>query len=588
VRYTYDRSRTRVTDYPASFFAEPKPSSNVSEDNFLDYNTLGSIAGPPPTAPQTDAEALADATLFRSSMGFNADPTYVTSTLHDPALAASAGEWGVPLTEDELNEMQIRQALATSMQPLRQYGLDHGSEFAGDWIDEAHGGLVYTAWTANAAAHLEDLKAIFPYADRLRVTTVPATLTDLDTLRDKLDADWDSGALEAAGFDPTMLAEDETTDTVKLGVPTPTADLATKLTTTYGSRAQLVQQDVRTPARHYPPLVAGLLIEDREPGGWGQCTDAYSLRYLKGGERSYARLTAGHCGDRGSLWKWRPGNPDATGTGTRLGRMKFDTLPNHPEKKTYDDAAAISESGSDKSPVVRRSAHTFMTITGVQKRVVGHQGEEQPNGAPVCQDGVFTFVKKNEESCGSLDTVNGTNSYKDERDGHTYRYKVRHVDTAIMGSRSGDSGAAVYTKHGVAVGVLEGGSDGFTDFEEIGWVTSALRDPKASQDPDVVTGTPRTAPPSAATYGATNVGANQATLHGVVNPHGLPTKYYFKLGMSTNYDETSNMFSVGTDRTAHKVSYTAAGLGSGTWHYRVFAVNDAGTTSGADKTFRMP
>lgn len=136
--------------------------------------------------------------------------------------------------------------------------------------------------------------------------------------------------------------------------------------------------------------------------------------------------------------------------------------------------------------------------------------------------------------------------------------------------------------------MLTGGSDGFTDFEEIGWVTSALRDPKASQDPDVVTGTPRTAPPSAATYGTTNVGANQATLHGVVNPHGLPTKYYFKWGTSTNYDEMSDMFSIGSDRTAHKVSYTAAGLGSGTWHYSVFAVNDAGTKSGADKTFRMP
>jgi hypothetical protein len=84
-----------------------------------------------------------------------------------------------------------------------------------------------------------------------------------------------------------------------------------------------------------------------------------------------------------------------------------------------------------------------------------------------------------------------------------------------------------------------------------------------SAAPQVVTGT------------ATNVTPGSATLNGTVDPSGRATTWFFEYGTSTGY---------GTG--AVSVSAAISGLTTGrTYHYRLSATSDAGTSHGSDQTF---
>ncbi len=93
-------------------------------------------------------------------------------------------------------------------------------------------------------------------------------------------------------------------------------------------------------------------------------------------------------------------------------------------------------------------------------------------------------------------------------------------------------------------------------------------------------------PPTAATLSASGVTAGSAMLNATVNPQGTATSCYFEFGFTTNYGSFSatNTLPSGTNSLAGATSI--AGLASGTLHhYRVVAINAAGTTTGQDMTF---
>jgi hypothetical protein len=92
------------------------------------------------------------------------------------------------------------------------------------------------------------------------------------------------------------------------------------------------------------------------------------------------------------------------------------------------------------------------------------------------------------------------------------------------------------------------------------------------------------AAPSATTNGAT-AHPTTATLYGTVNPNGAATNYYFEYGPTTAYGATSQTESAGSGKKALNVHIGVADLTPGTYHYRIVATNDAGTATGADRTF---
>ena len=91
--------------------------------------------------------------------------------------------------------------------------------------------------------------------------------------------------------------------------------------------------------------------------------------------------------------------------------------------------------------------------------------------------------------------------------------------------------------------------------------------------------------PGVVTGPASGIGATSATLNGSVDANGRATSWYFEYGTSTSYgSKTSTKSASGTN--AASVSAAVSGLQAGrTYHFRLVASSDGGTTNGADATF---
>jgi hypothetical protein len=92
--------------------------------------------------------------------------------------------------------------------------------------------------------------------------------------------------------------------------------------------------------------------------------------------------------------------------------------------------------------------------------------------------------------------------------------------------------------------------------------------------------------PAAVTGGASNVTSSSATLSGTVDPSGRPTTSFFEYGTSTSYGHKTSVANDGLGTDPVGVSATVTGLSAGhTYHFRLVATSDAGTSHGADQSF---
>lgn len=94
--------------------------------------------------------------------------------------------------------------------------------------------------------------------------------------------------------------------------------------------------------------------------------------------------------------------------------------------------------------------------------------------------------------------------------------------------------------------------------------------------------------PSVAANAAESIDATSAQLAGSVNPDGLPTTYRFEYGTTTGYGGRAPAVDAdaGSGRSEVTVTAPLAGLQpETTYHYRLVAVNAAGTSASGDRTF---
>jgi hypothetical protein len=92
--------------------------------------------------------------------------------------------------------------------------------------------------------------------------------------------------------------------------------------------------------------------------------------------------------------------------------------------------------------------------------------------------------------------------------------------------------------------------------------------------------------PAVVTGGTSKVTQTSAVLHGTVNPNASSTTYFFQWGLTTGYGVNAAARSAGSGVKPVAVAQTAAGLIPGTtYHYRLVATNQFGTTVGADRMF---
>jgi len=94
--------------------------------------------------------------------------------------------------------------------------------------------------------------------------------------------------------------------------------------------------------------------------------------------------------------------------------------------------------------------------------------------------------------------------------------------------------------------------------------------------------------PDAMTESVSSLKINTVTLNGSVNPNYLSTIIAFEWGTSTSYGNTlTAILSPVTGSTSVNVSSDLSGLTPGTtYHFRINATNELGTTTGDDMTFK--
>jgi len=93
-------------------------------------------------------------------------------------------------------------------------------------------------------------------------------------------------------------------------------------------------------------------------------------------------------------------------------------------------------------------------------------------------------------------------------------------------------------------------------------------------------------PPGATTGAATGIGTTTATLNGTVDPNSRDTTFYFEYGTSTSYGTKTAVKSAGSGASPQNEAAGISKLQVGrTYHFRIVATSDAGTTTGSDATF---
>ncbi len=93
-------------------------------------------------------------------------------------------------------------------------------------------------------------------------------------------------------------------------------------------------------------------------------------------------------------------------------------------------------------------------------------------------------------------------------------------------------------------------------------------------------------PPRISIEPVSGAGQHEATLHAQVNPDQLASTYRFQYGESAGYGQETTSNSAGSGSTPQSVSAVLSSLSVGTtYHYRIVAENEAGTTTGPDEVF---
>jgi hypothetical protein len=96
-----------------------------------------------------------------------------------------------------------------------------------------------------------------------------------------------------------------------------------------------------------------------------------------------------------------------------------------------------------------------------------------------------------------------------------------------------------------------------------------------------------TSAPTVSTSNAAGATFSSAVVYGGVNPNGLITNYVFQYGTTSGYGGQTPLAPAGNGTISIRLNQTISGLQPGTtYHYRIVAVNSAGTSNGKDRTFK--
>jgi hypothetical protein len=233
---------------------------------------------PPPVAPSpeladlTEAE-IAKAVWFRETFGLRADIDWIRQVAADPR---AKGTLGVPLTPDELAEIQSRQAALDSILPrVIAYGQQHPDVWAGVEIDQDRGGVLVIRVSGDAAAHQATLRNLLGPRPVFEVLDVDWSEAQLRSFIEKIKAEDLPNAANALESTPPWMRAIPATrivvgfhvdlNKVVMEVSSPRPDAVRLVTEHYGNPPWLV---VESDGTGFHLLQSGsIVVTARDPAG---------------------------------------------------------------------------------------------------------------------------------------------------------------------------------------------------------------------------------------------------------------------------------------------------------------------------------
>jgi hemolysin type calcium-binding protein len=210
-----------------------------------------------------------------------------------------------------------------------------------------------------------------------------------------------------------------------------------------------------------------------------------------------------------------------------------------------------------------------LVVIGVALPVAG-AASAVTSGAPTAITGPVSQVS------ASAATANGTVN----PNGHKTSYYFEYGTSASYGSKTAPTGAGADTAN-VSVAALLPGLSPATTYHYRLVATNRAGTSKGS---DGLFAT--LSGPAAVTGNASQVAPFKAVLNGSVDPNGRATSYYFEYGPTTAYGSKTQARSAGAGTSPVGVAIEATGLAAGkTYHFRLVASSDAGTSRGDDRSF---
>jgi hypothetical protein len=390
------------------------------------------------------ADAIDAEVEFRSTFGLRNDPDYV-------ALASKGGpefsnlDWGVPLSNDEVAELQRRLDVRESLGPAIAYAIAQPS-YAGIYIDQLRGGLPVFLFTDVSSVDASELAGLAGGSTKIEIAAATRTLKELTATKGAISAARDQ--LRDAGVDITSVSVHVRTNQVEVGVVKPTPDaalvvseIAPDAVVVDSSRPTL---DSCTITSCPPPtgIIGGLEIVQ----GSDICTAGYVGHRLDV-PGTIALVTAGHCVRNGALTWHHNGSTIGTAAST-MGWIAG----------SYGDVGWILLNSSSIPTAKNRALYNPDTNKVVN--VVGYRtSSTQWEGDQLCRIGWGSWAKNHNPSdplhghylglrCGTIvlydSDSDGTSDQNSQSCVGTTCKWIRDMKVVSFDSTGGDSGGTVF------------------------------------------------------------------------------------------------------------------------------------------------
>lgn len=385
---------------------------------------------------------------FRESMGLRDGRGFVKSTFVD-GKTFSDRTWGVPLSDDEANDIAERVERQGHLGPAIKYAKS-ADDFAGMYIDQKDGGLPHFMFTGSIGRHRERIADLLPKGDDFAVDEADRTWKELKDITDRITDDMPQ--LGKDGLEVDVVSPQAARNAVRVGLREETSGATDRLRDRYGVG---VYVEVTGPSHRDvcsgrgncpdPSLKGGLKLFSTHAddsycteGFWGRINGVYHV------------LTAGHCVDvnhNGAIdhpiWQ----HPNGSTIGEAEGGTYHDYPAGTPTQAQTDVGWIDANSSNDQGPHDRvyRSVDVALTVA-----FRADDDEQQEGAGPVCRSDVHDTYWQ----CGPI-----TATYTSAKD--VDGFPVRHLVEVGFDADCGDSGAPFLIQRQVgAPGVYVWGAAG--------------------------------------------------------------------------------------------------------------------------------